>query len=80
MVPVPGNKEKLFQYVRTFDLDKIPTLQSIIDRYNWNCININELLKIITTGNNFLLIDTRSEKEFDNSSIPFSLNFPVLST
>ena len=80
MVPVPGNKEELFQYVRTFDLDKIPTLQSIIDRYNWNCININELLEIITTDNDFLLIDTRSEKEFEKSSIPFSLNFPVLST
>ena len=80
MVPVAGNKEKLFQYVRTFDLDKIPTLQSIIDRYNWNCININELLEIITTDSDFLLIDTRSEKEFEKSSIPFSLNFPVLST
>ncbi|MBL7128168.1 MAG: tRNA 2-selenouridine(34) synthase MnmH [Ignavibacteria bacterium] len=80
MVTVPGNKEELFKYVRTFDLEKIPTLKSIIEQYNWSCIDINELLNIITTENNFLLIDTRSEKEYDNSSIPFSENFPVLST
>lgn len=80
MIPVPGNKEELFKYVRTFDLDKIPDLKSIIEQYNWTCININELLEIIITDNDFLLIDTRSEKEFENSSIPFSINFPVLNT
>ena len=80
MIPAPGNKEELFKYVRTFDLNKIPTLKSIIDRYNWTCININDLLEIITTYDDFFLIDTRSEKEFDNSSIPYSVNFPVLST
>ena len=80
MVPRLKNKEDLFKYVRTFNLDVIPTLQSIIAKYKWEIININRLLDILKNENNFLLIDTRSEKEFEISSIPFSINFPVLST
>jgi len=80
MNEVAKNKKELFEYVRTFNINKIPSFESIISNYEWESITINELLEIIINSDNFLLIDTRSEKEFENTSIPFSLNFPVLST
>jgi len=80
MITSAKNSKELFEYVRTFDIDKIPTFESIISNYEWESITINELFEIIINSDNFLLIDTRSEKEFENSSIPFSLNFSVLST
>ena len=80
MKDVAKNKKELFEYVRTFDIDKIPSFESLISKYEWKSITINDLLETIISSDNFLLIDTRSEKEFENSSIPFALNFPVLST
>lgn len=74
------NKKKLFEYVRTFDIDKIQSFESIIQNYKWESITIDELFNVIINNDDFVLIDTRSEKEYENSSIPFSLNFPVLST
>jgi tRNA 2-selenouridine synthase len=74
------NKKELFEYVRTFDIDKIQSFESIIQNYKWESITIDELFNIIISNDDFILIDTRSEKEYENSSIPFSLNFPVLST
>jgi tRNA 2-selenouridine synthase len=80
MNPVPKNIDELYLYVRTFDLNAIPSLELIIEQYDWDSIDINGLLEVLTVNNDFLLIDTRSEKEFDNSYIPFAKNFPILST
>ena len=80
MNEVAKNKKELFEYVRTFDIDQIQSFESIIQNYKWNSITIDELFNVIINNDDFVLIDTRSEKEYENSSIPFSLNFPVLST
>ena len=39
----------------------------------------NQLKQIqIRKNHNYLILDVRSEKEFENSALPFSVNFPIL--
>jgi len=73
------NDGQLFDYVRKFDLNNIPSLENIFSSYNFQFISINELEDIIF-NDNILLIDARSEKEHKGTSIPGAINFPVLST
>jgi tRNA 2-selenouridine synthase len=69
---------ELFEYVRKYDLNKIQSLDNIFSEYDFKYIQIDELLDDITKKEDFLLIDTRSEKEFEETAIPYSVNFPVL--
>lgn len=75
-----NTEKELFDFIRNINLKNIPTLKSILNRYSINKININDLLNILPDKSDrlILLIDARSEKEFDESSLPLSLNFPVL--
>jgi tRNA 2-selenouridine synthase len=70
--------KELFDYVLKFDLNNIPDLNTILNKYSFNFITIEELLKKISAGENILIIDARSEKEFEDTSIPDAVNFPVL--
>jgi tRNA 2-selenouridine synthase len=68
----------LFDYVLKFDLNNIPPLDSILGKYHFDFISAEELLNHIYSGDNILIIDARSEKEFEETHIPDSVNFPVL--
>lgn len=74
------NTKDLFDYARKYDLNKIEPLESIFSKYNFEKIQIEFLLDEIKNSDDFLLLDARSEKENEESSIPYSLNFPVLIT
>ncbi|MDD5361890.1 MAG: tRNA 2-selenouridine(34) synthase MnmH [Ignavibacteria bacterium] len=71
------SQKELFDYARTFDLNSIPVLSDILEKYNLKFISIDELEPILF-GKNVLVLDARSEKEYSETHIPNSVNFPVL--
>ena len=70
--------KSVYEYVRKYDISKIPTLNSIFSKYEFGTIQIDVLLKKSTSEDNILIIDARSEKEYEETSISGSYNFPVL--
>jgi tRNA 2-selenouridine synthase len=68
----------LFDYVRKFDLINIPDINTVLKNYKSNFISIEELLNLISTTKDILILDARSEKEFEETKIPNAINFPVL--
>lgn len=71
--------KELFEFIRTIDTNNIPSLKSILGSYEIQKFNIEQVLTLLKNdNNNILLIDTRSKKEFEESAIPYSVNFPVL--
>lgn len=72
------NSKELFEFIRSADTKIVPELKSILSSYEINKLSIVQLLDSLKGDKNILLIDARSEKEFEESSIPFSKNFPVL--
>ena len=78
MKPEFNDTRELFDYVRKYDLEKIKSLDKIFAGYEFSEIEIQELLGEIIKSDNFLILDARSEKEFEESAIPYSINFPVL--
>lgn len=71
--------KELFDFVRTSEKKSPVSLKEILSSYSINKIAIDELLKILVNNHEeILLIDSRSENEFTESSIPCSVNFPVL--
>ncbi|MBN1634522.1 MAG: tRNA 2-selenouridine(34) synthase MnmH [Ignavibacteria bacterium] len=68
----------LFNYVRSFPPDSVQSLKDIFSRYILREVDITYLLEVIYKKDNILLIDSRTEKEYEETSIPSSLNFPVL--
>jgi len=74
-----ANDRELFAYVRKYNLDKIKDLNSLIPDYTFDYITIDEVIeKIKNQELNFILLDARSEKEYEETHIPYALNFPVL--
>jgi len=69
--------KELFDYVRQYDLNSIKNLKEVFGNYSFDFIEIAELQKMLNTDD-YLLIDARSEKEFEETSIPTAINFPVL--
>lgn len=76
MIDFRSSKE-LFDYVRKYDLKTLKSLKEVFRNYNFDFIEITELQKKIY-GKDYLLIDARSEKEHTETSVPTSVNFPVL--
>ncbi|MEO8445941.1 MAG: tRNA 2-selenouridine(34) synthase MnmH [bacterium] len=70
--------KELFDYVRTLDTANILPLKEILSHYNTDNICITDFLDEFKSSKNILLIDARSESEFAESSLPASVNFPVL--
>jgi len=70
--------KELFDYVRTLDTRNNLPLKEILSPYNTDKICITDLLDEFKSSKNILLIDARSESEFAESSLPASVNFPVL--
>lgn len=73
------SEKDLFDYVRSKHKQSHFKIKNILSGYNLSTINIYNLLLLLKSDStNILLIDTRSEKEFEESQIPYSKNFPVL--
>jgi tRNA 2-selenouridine synthase len=70
-------QKELFAYARTFDLRNIPVLSDFLEKYNLKFITIDELEPKLFVDK-LLIIDARSEKEYSETHIPNSVNFPVL--
>lgn len=70
--------KELFDYVRNYEPDSVQSLKDIFSRYILQEVDIGFLLEVIFKKDNILLIDTRTEKEYEETSIPSSVNFPVL--
>ncbi len=74
-----SNPKELFKYVRSADVSEVKSLNEIISGYDFKSVSIEEILSSIKINSSeTLLIDVRSEKEFEESAIPGALNFPVL--
>lgn len=68
----------LFEYVRTFDLNSIPDLNTMLSDYDFTYVRIEDLLGKISKGKNILILDARSENEYEETHLPGAVNFPVL--
>lgn len=74
------NDRELFAYVRQYNLENIKDLTSLIPDYVFEYISIDEVIeKIKRQEFDFILLDARSEKEYQETHIPHALSFPVLS-
>ncbi|HRE41109.1 MAG TPA: tRNA 2-selenouridine(34) synthase MnmH [Ignavibacteria bacterium] len=71
------NDKELFSFIRFVNIPEIPPLKSIFKKYNFEEIELNELLSNIPEKR-FLIIDARSESEFESSHLSNAINFPVL--
>lgn len=73
------SSKELFDFIRSTDTTEFPSLKSLLESYNTKKVNADEILFAIKKMRaNVLIIDARSEKEFEETSLPCSLNFPVL--
>lgn len=74
-----SNSSELFDYIRNTDVKGIPSLKSILSSYEINKLTAYDVLfNLKENKEGILLIDARSEKEFGETSLPCSENFPVL--
>ena len=78
ILPDFKNDKELFQYLLKSDKTETVSLKKIFDSYDFKFIELNESINQLFSDDEILLIDSRSEKEFEDDSIPGALNFPVL--
>lgn len=69
--------KELFEYARNLDFKNVKHLSELLKYYNFDYITYTEFLNLYFQ-NNLLIIDARSENEFNESHIFDSTNFPVL--
>lgn len=70
---------QLFEYIRNAKIPDLPSLKEILSGHETGALSITELLTALRhKRDEILLIDARSEHEFNNSNIPYAENFPVL--
>jgi tRNA 2-selenouridine synthase len=77
MIPNINTDKELFEFIQKAKIDENISLKEIFSKYSFEEISIDALFEEIRTGNT-VLIDARSEKEFNESSLPFAKNFPIL--
>ncbi len=76
-----NNTKELFEFIRTVNTKNVPSLKDILSQYEINKLSVEDVLQNLKEDcENILLIDARSEKEFEETSLPSSINFPVLNT
>lgn len=78
MIPEINIDKELFEFIRKVKVDNTISLKDIFSKYTFESIDLTNLFEKIRNNNSVLLIDARSENEFNESSLPFSKNFPVL--
>ncbi|MBM4158604.1 MAG: tRNA 2-selenouridine(34) synthase MnmH [Ignavibacteria bacterium] len=74
------NTKELFDYVRSYDIVELSEINKKKDENSFKKTDINDLVRQIESNERLLLIDVRSEKEYEESSIPKSVNFSILKT
>lgn len=73
------NPKELFEFIRTIDTTDLPPLKSILGKIEIKRISVSVLIdKLRGHPEGVLLIDARSEREFEESGISHSFSFPVL--
>jgi len=72
------NDKELFNYLLNNDNTPPVSLKNIFDSCDFKFVELSESINQLFSGEKILLIDARSEKEFDEDPIPGALNFPVL--
>lgn len=78
MIPAISTDKELFEFIRQVEIDENTSLKDIFSKYTFDPIDINSLTEKIRDNEDILLIDARSENEFNETSLPFANNFPVL--
>lgn len=74
-----NTSKELFDFIRSADTSEFPSLKTILENYNTPKLPVDNILSEIKKNpDNVLLIDARSEKEYEDTSLPCSVNFPVL--
>ena len=74
-----GSDNELFSYIRSVVDKNVPSLEETFKAYDWKRLTADEVIDLQNHNDNILLLDARSEKEFDESHLPGALSFPVLS-
>lgn len=72
-----NTEKELFDFIRNSDYSNVPPLKSVFSECNFKKISIENALDLIK-NKEALVIDARSEKEFNESALPTAINFPVL--
>lgn len=72
-----NTEKELFDFIQKSDYSNVPALKSIFSDCNFSKISIEDALTLIK-NKDALVIDARSEKEYNESSLPTAINFPVL--
>jgi tRNA 2-selenouridine synthase len=82
MIPEIRSDKELFEFIRHEEkkssIDPNISLKEIFSQYSFISIDIDEVLEKMQKRKDILLIDARSENEFNETSLPFAQNFPVL--
>ena len=82
MIPAISSDKELFEFIRNADtnsaINENISLKEIFSHYTFLSIDIDEILEKNRTDKNILLIDARSENEYNETSLPCAKNFPVL--
>lgn len=78
MIPSFSADKKLFEFIRNVGIDENISLKDIFSKYVFESIDINSLTDKIRDDKHVLLIDARSENEFEETSLPDAKNFPIL--
>lgn len=78
MNEITGDKQ-LFEFIRSANISQAPSLKELLSNYQSDTITISDVLtKLGQHKDRLLLIDARSQAEFEDSEIPGAENFPVL--
>jgi len=78
MIPHIENDKELFEFIRSNGKEDNVSLKELFSKYNFESISINELVKEFRNPDKTLIIDARSENEYNESHLPDAINFPVL--
>lgn len=70
--------KELFEFIRNAKIDENISLKDIFSKYVFESIDIKSLTDKFRGDKHILLIDARSENEFNETSLPGAKNFPVL--
>lgn len=71
------NDKELFDFIRKADISDTPELKNVFENYSIESIEIDKALQNL--NGNVIILDARSENEFETSHLPNAINFPVLS-
>ncbi len=82
MIPAISSDKELFEFIRNAEtnsaINESISLKEIFSKYTFLTIDIDKILEKNRTDKDILLIDARSENEYNESTLPFAKNFPVL--